>query len=206
MPDAQVLEKNMNDDATDNDELSLEAVDIEGFPVTRPIVLVGLMGAGKTSVGIRLAKTLNIPFIDSDVEIVAAAGCSISDIFEIYGEEKFRDLEKRVMLRLLNDASPSLIATGGGAFLNAEIRQAVQEKAVSLWLQADLEVLLERVSRKKNRPLLEKGDKRQILSELMSTREPVYMQAHVEVDSGTGTHECVVKRAVEALRPFFEDK
>src|SRR5579871_6787528 len=121
--------------------------------LTCPVVLVGLMGAGKSTIGRRLARDIGLDFIDSDSEIMEAAGCSISDIFAIYGEDLFRDLEKRVMLRLLNH-EPVVIATGGGAFINPEIREAIREKAVSIWLRADLNVLVERVSRRNTRPIL----------------------------------------------------
>src|SRR5271154_5592836 len=119
----------------------------------KPVILVGLMGAGKTTVGRRLASAVGLPFIDSDQEIVEAAGCSIADIFELYGETIFRDLEQRVLLRLVS-SEPCVIATGGGAFINPAIRAAIREKAISVWLKADLDILLERVSRRDTRPLL----------------------------------------------------
>ncbi len=164
----------------------------------KPLVLVGLMGAGKTTVGRRLATTLDIPFIDSDQEIMDAAGCSISDIFELYGEEVFRDLEKRVMLRLLS-GTPCILATGGGAFMNPSIREAIQEKALSVWLKAEVEVLLERVSRRDSRPLLKSGDKKQILERLMEERYPIYEQAHITIDSGHSSHEKVVDAIIQAV-------
>lgn len=169
----------------------------------RSIVLIGLMGAGKSSIGKRLAKALELPFVDSDEEIVQAAGCSITNIFEVYGEAMFRDLERRVLQRLLTEEHPKVIATGGGAFLNEQTRALIKEKAVSVWLHADIEVLYERVSRKNNRPLLEKGDKRQILEQLMKDREPFYRQADITVNSNAGAHENVVVQAIEALRPVF---
>lgn len=177
--------------------------DAENLRVDRCIVLVGLMGAGKSSIGKRLAKALNLPFVDSDEEIVKAAGCTIPTIFEIYGEPKFRDLERRVLQRLLTEGSCSVIATGGGAFMNDETRALIKEKGVSLWLKADLDVLYERVSRKNNRPLLEKGDKREILAKLMADREPFYSQADAAVNSDMGAHENVLSRVLEALRPHF---
>lgn len=165
----------------------------------RPIVLVGLMGAGKTTVGRRLAQALSLPFIDSDQEITEAAGCSISDIFALYGEAIFRDLEQRVLLRLLS-GDAAIIATGGGAFMQPVIREAIKEKATSLWLKADLEVLVERVSRRDTRPLLQTGDKAAIMAKLMDERYPVYMQADITIDSNAGSHESVVEAAVCALR------
>lgn len=172
-------------------------------PLTRPVVLVGLMGAGKSSIGKRLAKALRVPFTDSDQAIAEAAACSITDIFEIYGEPVFRDLEKRVLLRLLTEEKPAVIATGGGAFMQPAIREMVQANAVSLWLHADLDVLYERVSRKRNRPLLEKGDKREILQALMAEREPFYALADITVSSDGGAHENVVNRALAALADYF---
>lgn len=171
--------------------------------LTRPVVLIGLMGSGKSSIGKRLAKALKASFTDSDAEITKAAACSITDIFEIYGEPTFRDLEKRVLTRLLTEEKPGIIATGGGAFMQPEIRELIQQNAVSLWLHADLEVLYERVSRKNTRPLLEKGDKREILKALIAEREPFYSQAHVTVSSDMGAHENVVNKAITALAPFF---
>lgn len=165
----------------------------------KPIVLVGLMGAGKSTVGRRLATVLDVPFIDSDQEIVEAAGCSISDIFELYGESIFRDLEQRILLRLIGSA-PAVIATGGGAFMQPAIRDAIKEKAISVWLKADLEVLVERVSRRDNRPLLKQGDKTAILDKLMQERYPVYALADIAIDSNTGTHESVVDATMAALR------
>lgn len=172
-----------------------------GLRLQRSVVLVGLMGAGKTTIGKRLASVLDMPFIDSDNEIVEAAGCSISDIFEIYGEQVFRDLEQRVMLRLLA-AAPSIIATGGGAYINPAIRQAVGEQAISVWLKAELDVLLDRVSRKDTRPLLKTGDKREILGRLMQERYPVYEQANIVIDSNAGHHETVVEHVISALGDY----
>lgn len=166
--------------------------------LTRPLVLVGLMGAGKTTIGRRLARAIGLEFMDSDEAIVEAAGCSIPDIFNLYGEEKFRDLEMRVLLRLVT-SPPAVIATGGGAFMNPKIRDAIAEHATSLWLKADLDVLEDRVSRRNTRPLLEQGDKRAILERLMGERYPVYALADVMVDSGVGTHESIVQAIVEAL-------
>jgi len=165
----------------------------------KPVVLIGLMGAGKSTIGRRLAGALGLSFVDSDQEIVEAAGCSIADIFETYGESIFRDLEQRVLLRLIG-SEPCVIATGGGAFINPEIRAAIREKAVSVWLKADLETLLERVSRRDTRPLLQHGDKGAILSKLMEERYPVYAQADIVIDSNAGLHETVVTGIVAALR------
>ncbi len=163
------------------------------------IVLVGLMGAGKSSVGRRLAKRLGLPFFDADQEIENAAGCSIDDIFSRHGEAAFRSGERRVITRLLNGGG-HVLATGGGAFMDPETRAAISEKAISIWLNAELEVLLERVLRRHNRPLLKQGDPEQILRGLIAERAPVYALADITVTSGEGPHEDVVEKIVQALR------
>ncbi|MBN8542720.1 MAG: shikimate kinase [Alphaproteobacteria bacterium] len=165
---------------------------------SRTLVLIGLMGAGKSSVGHRLAKEIGWRFVDSDDEIVEAAGCSISDMFAMYGEPIFRDLEQRVITRLLH-GEPLVLATGGGAWMQPHVRELIKRDATSVWLRADLDVLLERVSRRGHRPLLETGDKRAILSKLMDERYPVYAQADIAVDSGKGPHDNVVKSVIAAL-------
>jgi shikimate kinase len=167
--------------------------------LNKPLVLIGLMGAGKTTIGRRLASALSLNFVDSDHEIVEAAGCSIADIFEIYGEPIFRDLEQRVLLRLIG-SQPCIIATGGGAFMNPAIRAAIKEKALSLWLKADLDILLERVSRRDTRPLLKTGDKGTILGKLMEERYPIYAEADIVIDSNAGLHETIVEKAIAALK------
>lgn len=180
--------------------MNSEAKKVEkaNLQLAQTLVLVGLMGAGKTTIGKRLAASLGVPFVDSDNEIVEAAGCSISDIFELYGEEAFRDLEKRVMLRLLSGPH-AVIATGGGAYMNPEIREAIRTQARSVWLKAELDVLVERVSRRDTRPLLKAGDKREILAKLMQDRYPVYAEADIAIDSNAGAHEDVVSRILLAL-------
>lgn len=167
--------------------------------LSKPIVLVGLMGAGKSTIGRRLAGALGVSFVDADHEIVEAAGCSISDIFESYGEAIFRDLEQRVLLRLVS-SEPCVIATGGGAYINPAIREAIQQKATSVWLKADLDVLVERVSRRDTRPLLKTGDKGAILTRLMEERYPIYAQADIVIDSNAGLHETVVDKIINAWR------
>lgn len=172
-----------------------------GPRLARPVVLIGLMGAGKTSVGRRLAARLEAPFVDSDEEIVSAARMSVADIFQTMGEAAFRDGERRVIARLL-EGGPQVIATGGGAWMNAETRAAIQARdATVVWLRAELDTLLERVGRKGGRPLLERGDPREILAELMAARHPYYALADVTVDSHAGDrHEAVVARILAALR------
>lgn len=168
--------------------------------IDKPIVLVGLMGAGKSTVGKRLAAVLGVDFVDSDNEIAEAAGCSISEIFEVYGESMFRDLEKRVMIRLLS-GNPCVIATGGGAFMNGEIRAEIKARTLSIWLRAELPVLIERVSRRDTRPLLKTGDKSEILKRLIDERYPVYAEADLMVDSGVGPHDAVVGEILKILDP-----
>lgn len=163
------------------------------------VVLVGLMGAGKSTVGRRLAKSLGVEFRDSDDEIAQAAGCSIPDIFRTYGEAMFRDLEQRVIERLLREERPLVLATGGGAWMNPHLRQMIIEKAISIWLRADIEVLLDRVARRNTRPLLANGDKREILSRLMNERYPFYKEATITIDSNRDHHENVVGLVLEAL-------
>ncbi|MEM8799652.1 MAG: shikimate kinase [Pseudomonadota bacterium] len=164
----------------------------------RPIVLVGLMGVGKTTVGRRLAARLGLRFCDADHEIEKAAGCCISDIFECYGETAFRDGERRVIARLL-DEKPQVLATGGGAFINNTTREAILSKAFSVWLNADIDVLVERTSRRDTRPLLHSGDPHKILSELAAKRNPIYAEADISVRTGHEPHECVVNDIIHAL-------
>ena len=165
----------------------------------KTIVLVGLMGAGKSTIGKRLAKTLGIEFRDSDDEISEAAGCSISDLFYIHGEAIFRDLEKRVLTRLLTDGVPKVLATGGGAWMNGEIRALTAKHARSVWLKAQLSVLVDRVSRRNTRPLLEQDDKEAILSKMMDERYPFYTEADVTIDSDSGNHELIVNAILRSL-------
>jgi len=178
-------------------ETTLPALD--HLELDRGIVLIGLMGAGKSSVGRRLAKRLDLPFSDADQEIEKAADCTIEEIFARHGEAAFRAGERRVIGRLL-DGPPQVLATGGGAFMDRETRAAISEKGISIWLRADLDVLLERVLRRDNRPLLKQGDPEQILRRLMAERDPVYAQADLTVTSGQGPHEDVVEDIVEALQ------
>ena len=165
----------------------------------KSIVLVGLMGAGKTYIGKRLAKKLGMPFVDADVEIEAAADCSIEEIFSRYGEQAFRDGERRVIARLLDNA-PCVVATGGGAFVNAETRENVRRAGISVWLKADVDVLLQRVSRRNNRPLLKNGDKRTTLERLVAERYPTYEEADFTVESGNESPDVTVNKVLDILR------
>ena len=165
----------------------------------RPVVLVGLMGAGKTTVGRRLAARLGVPFADSDDAVEEAARMTIPEIFATLGEPAFRDGERRVIARLL-DGPPRVIATGGGAFMAAPSREIIKARAVSVWLRAELDVLMDRVGRRGGRPLLAKGDPREILARLMAERHPVYAEADLTVDSGPDDrHEAVADRVLAAL-------
>ena len=170
---------------------------------TRAIVLVGLMGAGKTTVGRRLASRLGLPFRDADVEIETAAGMPISDIFTIYGEPAFRDGERRVIARLLEEG-PMVLATGGGAFMNAETRARIAATAVSVWLKVDHETLMRRVRRRSNRPLLANPDPEGTMRRLMAERYPVYAEANATVESSDMPHDRVVSQVVTALEGWFD--
>jgi shikimate kinase len=166
----------------------------------RSLVLVGLMGAGKSSIGRRLAKTLGASFADADDEIVAAAGMSIPEIFAGYGEAAFRDLERRVVARLLDQPEPRVLALGGGAFVDPSTRARVKAVALSVWLRADLDTLLARTMRKRGtRPLLKDGDPRATLERLMGERYPVYAEADHAVDTTGDAPEAIVARVVALL-------
>lgn len=168
----------------------------------KSIVLVGLMGAGKSSVGKRLAKALALPFVDADQEIEEAAGCTIEDYFAEYGEAAFREGERRVIERLL-DGPLQVLATGGGAFMNPHTRQRILASGYSVWLRAELDVLYNRVSRRGGRPLLKDRDPKHVLAELMALRYPVYAEANITVDSGDAPHEVVVENIVAELRSYL---
>jgi shikimate kinase len=167
----------------------------------KSIVLVGLMGAGKSCIGKRLAQRLGLPFTDADHEIEQAAGCSIPEIFQRHGEAAFRDGERRVIARLLDD-KPQVLATGGGAFMDPRTRALVHERAISVWLRADLDLLMRRVSRRNDRPLLQVAEPRQKLADLMAQRHPVYAEADLTVDSADGPPEATLERVVAALDSF----
>lgn len=165
---------------------------------SRSIVLVGLMGAGKSCIGRRLAQRLGLPFADADIEIERAAGCSISDIFALYGEAAFRDGERRVIARLLGGPR-QVVALGGGAFMDAETRALLRERAVSVWLRADLDLLVRRTAGRSHRPLLNQGDPRATLERLMAQRYPVYGEADIIVDTRDEPPEKTTERVLDAL-------
>lgn len=172
-----------------------------GGVVARPdrsIVLVGLMGVGKTTIGRRLSTRLGLPFVDADAEIESAAGQTISEIFERFGEAHFRDGERRVIARLI-EGPPKVLATGGGAFVHDQTRALILEKAIAVWLDADIATLVERVGRRSNRPLLAGRDAKTVLTELAAVRNPLYAQAQIHVASKPAPHDVTVNSIVEAL-------
>lgn len=164
----------------------------------QPIVLVGLMGVGKSTVGRRLAARLSLPFIDADSEIEAAAGMSIADIFERFGEDYFRDGERRVIARLI-DGTPKVIATGGGAFINTETRALILDQALAIWLNANPRILAERVKRRDTRPLLRGRDPAEVLTALAAARDPFYALAPIHVSSQQAPHDTTVTAIIKAL-------
>jgi len=176
----------------------------EALILPKPLVLVGLMGAGKSAVGRRVASRLGIPFVDADTEIEKAAGCTISEIFVREGEDGFRAGERRVVSRLLDTEPIHVLATGGGAFIEPGTRALIKEKAISLWLRADLDVLFERVSRRSHRPLLKTADPKGTLAALMEQRYPVYAEAELVVDSGEGPIGAMVERVMAAMRDYLK--
>ena len=165
----------------------------------RSIVLVGMMGAGKSTIGRRLGARLRLPFLDADIEIEAAACMSIPEIFETRGEPYFRDGEARVIARLL-DSGPAVIATGGGAFMREETRNRIREKAVSLWLKADVDTIMKRVKRRADRPLLRTEDPAATVARLLEAREPVYQSADLTIASRDVPHDRIVDECIDALR------
>ncbi len=187
-------------------ELSPDEIAALARRIDRPIVLVGMMGVGKTSVGRRLASLLHVPFVDADEEIERAAQMAIPEIFERFGEAYFRDGERRVIGRLLDGPEEShrkVIATGGGAFVNEQTRALVLEQGIAVWLDSDVDVLLDRVGRKNNRPLLKQGDPREILTRLKAEREIAYAQAPIHVKSGHGPHGRTLSKILKALEQWL---
>jgi shikimate kinase len=165
---------------------------------TRSIVLVGMMGAGKSTIGRRLSARLRLPFLDADTEIETAAGMSIPDIFETHGEPHFRDGEARVIARLL-DGGPVVLATGGGAFMREETRSRIGSKAVSIWLKADADIIMRRVRRRADRPLLQTADPAATVERLIGEREPVYQHADITIWSRDVPHDKIVDECIDAL-------
>lgn len=164
----------------------------------RAVVLVGMMGSGKSSVGKRLATRLGLAFVDADSEIEAAAGMTIPEIFEVHGEPYFRDGEARVIRRLL-DGTAKVVATGGGAYMRLETRQVIRERGIAIWLKADLDVLMRRVRRRSDRPLLKAPDPEGVMRRLLAEREPIYAQADITVQSREIAHDLMVDEIIAVL-------
>lgn len=169
----------------------------------RMIVLVGMMVAGKSAVGRRLAARLNLPFVDSDVEIETASGMSVREFFESRGEAEFRQGEKKVIARLLK-GPPCVLSTGGGAFMDADTRALVHDKAISVWIKADIDILVKRAEMKEDRPLLRGGDLRGRIAELLAVREPTYAEADLTVISDDGPVDDMVERVLNALEKYLQ--
>ena len=190
----------------EHDDSTLSPAEIEALAarIDRPVVLVGLMGVGKSSIGRKLATLLHMPFVDADEEIENAAQMSISEIFAQFGEPYFRDGERRVIARLIDGpGTRKVIATGGGAFVNPETRALILEKAIAIWLDSDIDVLVERVGRKDTRPLLKNGDPREILTRLKAEREPAYAQAPIRVMSSSGPQGRTVARVLKGIAQWL---
>lgn len=170
--------------------------------IEKSIVMVGLMGAGKSAIGRRLANHLQMPFVDADTEIEVAAGCSIEEIFQRHGEEAFRDGERRVIARLL-EGPPIVLATGGGAFMDDSTREKIAKSGVSIWLRADLETLVRRTAKRNNRPLLKNDDPAETLKDLMAVRHPIYELSDIVVESDDAPPEETVNRVCQALDAYL---
>jgi shikimate kinase len=189
-------------------ELSQGEIEAIVKRIDRPIVLVGMMGVGKSSVGKKLATTLGCPFVDADEAIEAAAGMTVPEIFEAHGEPYFRDGERRVIARLIKEGREAIggrgvIATGGGAFCNADTRALILDQAIAVWLDSDIDTLVERTSRKDNRPLLRQGDPREILGRLREERRPAYSQAPIHVMSTNGPHGRAVQATLRGISKWL---
>ncbi len=196
----------MNDAADSSAFRNAEEAALVRVLGTRVLVLIGMMGAGKSSIGRRIAARLNLPFVDADVEIEAAhAGLTIPEIFAKYGEPYFRDGEVRVIARLL-EGGPSVLATGGGAFMREETRQRIRAKGVSMWLRADTEVILRRVKRRSDRPLLQTDDPAATIQRLVDERYPVYAEADITVLSRDVPHERIVEECLQMLGAYLRDE
>ena len=170
--------------------------------IDRPLVLVGMMGVGKSTIGRKLAQLLDLPFADADEEIEQAAQMSVAEIFERFGEDYFRDGERRVIARLL-EAGPVVLATGGGAFVQPQTRELILERGIAIWLDSDVATLVDRVTRKDTRPLLRGGDPTEIVARLKAARESAYAQAPIKVMSNAGPHGDTVNRILQELAEWL---
>ncbi len=190
----------MRDDAPAPKDIGLDSAALQAIArrIKRPIVLIGLMGTGKSTVGRKLASMLGKDFVDADHAIEDAAQLTVAEIFEQYGEEYFRDGERRVIARLMEEHN-GVIATGGGAFVNDETRALILDKAIAVWIDCDIDILVERTSRKNTRPLLRNGDPHDILTRLHKEREPFYSQAPIRVGSEDGPHHETAMAIIEAI-------
>ena len=173
--------------------------------IDRPGILVGLMGAGKTSVGRKLAELLNFPFVDADQEIEAAAGCTIEDFFELHGENEFRKGEEKVIKRLLESGN-QVLATGGGAYMNPSIREAIAQHGISIWLRADLDILCKRTGRRGGRPLLNTANPEEVLQRLMDERYPTYEKADIVVDTSQESIDLTAANILDSIMAFTRDR
>jgi shikimate kinase len=191
-------QKKMSDTASSAPAGTSPETDILSALGPRLIVLIGMMGAGKSTIGRRLASRLRLPFLDADSEIETAAGMTIPEIFELHGEPHFRDGEARVIARLL-ESGPAVLATGGGAFMREETRGRIGDKAVSIWLKADADIIMRRVRRRADRPLLQTADPAGTVSRLITEREPIYQHADITIASREIPHEKIVDECIEAL-------
>lgn len=187
----------MNPETTAHCETILSAIG------NRSVVLVGLMGAGKTAIGRKVAGMLQLPFADADAEIELASNMSVPELFEQYGEPEFRALEQRVIARLLQ-SGPQVLATGGGAYMNDTTRETIRKSGISVWLSADFDLLMERVSRRQNRPLLKNADPRGVMVRLMEERYPVYAKADIEVPSRDIARDEMAANVVAAIAGWLE--
>ncbi len=169
--------------------------------IQNSVILVGLMGAGKTSVGRKLAALLDFPFVDADQEIEMAAGCTIEDFFELHGEAEFRKGEEKVIRRLL-ESGPQVLATGGGAYMNPSIREVIAQHGISVWLRADLDILCKRTGRRGGRPLLKAGNPEDVLQKLMDERYPIYAKADIVVDTSQESIDLTANNILESLVAF----
>jgi shikimate kinase len=195
---AETLTIEMSETTTPAPATATQEAEILAALGKRLIVLVGMMGAGKSTIGRRLAARLNLPFVDADTEIEAAAGMTIPEIFERHGEPHFRDGEARVIARLL-DGGPVVLATGGGAFMRDETRSRIAAKAISIWLRADHDVIMRRVRRRADRPLLQTPDPEATVTRLLTEREPVYGKADLTIASRDVPHDKIVDETIETL-------
>lgn len=188
----------------DHDALTPAETQALARRLDRSVVLVGMMGVGKTTVGRKLAHVLGLPFVDADEEIERAAQMAIPEIFERFGEAYFRDGERRVIARLVGDgAARKVLATGGGAFVDPATRALILSRAIAVWIDSDIDTLVERVGRKSNRPLLKTGDPREILTHLREAREPMYREAPIHVISGPQAHHVTAQRILKAIAAWL---